>query len=375
MNIALSLALGASQHSMPGGGGPDPAVPARVVTNTDYTLSVEAEPATGDITLVVLVEGAELGTFVLTEAEYNAPVHNLIPPDITGTGNQGDTLSVTPGLWLIDPSLNATPSYQWLRDGAEIAGSTGQSYVVQAADAGTTMSCRETLGPGSVASSGIAVDAPPGTHSLTHAEYTYTGSSTTTVPFTIDLSGYTAGDQLVFVFGSEATATAMTVAGSPAILHTTHNVQTHRRATIFTHTIGAAEAAAGIAVAVTATSACNASALVAIHTSGLSFVGQAADHDGNGGAHTPSLTPSQTTNRIAAVSLGRAGNFSGLPLTAPPSYSGSALTQQATAQITSESGYAIAVAAPDQPVASFAPTILGSGLSGDDILTVLLLWE
>ena len=58
-------------------------------------------------------------------------------PTINGTAQVGETLSAsTSGISDADGLANATFTYQWLADDADISGATGSSYVVATADAG-----------------------------------------------------------------------------------------------------------------------------------------------------------------------------------------------------------------------------------------------
>ncbi len=69
-------------------------------------------------------------------AASNAPasaVRNLTPPVISGVGRVGSTVSSMPGTWSA-PAVTA--AYQWTRDGVPIAGASGASYLLTAADAG-----------------------------------------------------------------------------------------------------------------------------------------------------------------------------------------------------------------------------------------------
>jgi hypothetical protein len=103
------------------------------------------------------------------------PPTNTTPPSIAGNTNLGSTLTCTPGVWTGSPTL----AYQWLRDGANIAGATNLTRIILAADQGTTLSCRETgtnsAGNASATSNGIAIPAAappapvvtPGTFALT----------------------------------------------------------------------------------------------------------------------------------------------------------------------------------------------------------------
>ena len=86
-----------------------------------------------------------------------APV-NTVAPVASGTGTVGQTLSCTQGTWSYAPTSYAR---QWLRGGANIAGATATTYVLVAADSGTSVSCRVTAtnpaGSTGVVSNAIAV--------------------------------------------------------------------------------------------------------------------------------------------------------------------------------------------------------------------------
>lgn len=62
-------------------------------------------------------------------------------PFATGNGTVGSALHCTIGNWTQTPS---SYSYQWLRDGATIAGATNNTYTTVSADNGTNVSCRVT---------------------------------------------------------------------------------------------------------------------------------------------------------------------------------------------------------------------------------------
>ncbi|WP_205471071.1 family 78 glycoside hydrolase catalytic domain [Nocardioides sp. SYSU D00038] len=88
-------------------------------------------------------------------------VSALVPPTVTGTPKIGATLTSTLGSW---NTKGLTLTRQWLRDGAAIAGATGETYRVVAADAGTRLSVRVTatkdgLAPGTATSAATAAVA------------------------------------------------------------------------------------------------------------------------------------------------------------------------------------------------------------------------
>lgn len=66
---------------------------------------------------------------------------NTSLPVASGVATVGSTLSVTNGVWTNGPTSYAN---QWLRGGATIAGATAATYVLQAADSTTSVSCRVT---------------------------------------------------------------------------------------------------------------------------------------------------------------------------------------------------------------------------------------
>ncbi|MRK00606.1 hypothetical protein GEV27_03640 [Aeromicrobium sp. S22] len=64
-------------------------------------------------------------------------------PSVSGTPQVGSRLTASPGAWS-RPSL--TYAYQWLVDGAEVAGATASSFAPRASDIGRTVSVRVTAG-------------------------------------------------------------------------------------------------------------------------------------------------------------------------------------------------------------------------------------
>lgn len=89
-----------------------------------------------------------------------APV-NTSAPTINGTSQEGQTLGATNGGWTQSP---VSYTYQWRRGGTAIPGATGQSYVIVAADVGTTLTVSVTatnaFGSATATSAATAVVAP-----------------------------------------------------------------------------------------------------------------------------------------------------------------------------------------------------------------------
>ena len=68
--------------------------------------------------------------------------NNTGAPVASGTPAVGQTLSCSTGSWTGSATL--TYAYKWLRDGSAIAGASGSTYVVQAADQGHGLACEVT---------------------------------------------------------------------------------------------------------------------------------------------------------------------------------------------------------------------------------------
>ena len=88
-------------------------------------------------------------------------------PTINGTAQVGETLSAsTSGISDADGVANATFTYQWLADDADISGATGSSYTVVAADVGKVIKVRVSFtdddgNEESVTSNAVTASAPP----------------------------------------------------------------------------------------------------------------------------------------------------------------------------------------------------------------------
>lgn len=113
-----------------------------VVIESNNTLSVVAE--TGLVDLTVTEPAAFAGTTSFQTSAFNNGPVNLSLPTLSGTVAVGEVLTASGGLWAYDTD-EGTPSqsWQWLRDGADIAGETGTSYTLQTQDMGPGVSVRE----------------------------------------------------------------------------------------------------------------------------------------------------------------------------------------------------------------------------------------
>jgi hypothetical protein len=117
------------------------AAPTYAITSADsgHTLrvSVTASSAGGSTTATSPASGVVGGT-----APAGSAPANTSPPTISGSAQQGQTLTASTGAWSNSPTSYA---YQWQRcdsNGsacASIAAATGQTYALDAADAGSTL--------------------------------------------------------------------------------------------------------------------------------------------------------------------------------------------------------------------------------------------
>lgn len=110
----------------------------------DNTLAVNA--GAGVLQITVGAPAAFAGSYALDTGDLASGPVSLVPPAISGAPGDGAVLTAIPGLWARDPAAG-TPAtgWQWLRDGAEIAGATGAGYTMSIADNGLAISVRETL--------------------------------------------------------------------------------------------------------------------------------------------------------------------------------------------------------------------------------------
>ena len=135
---------------------------------------------------------------------------------ISGTATVGGSLSVTGFSATGDPMPTLT--YQWLRNGASIAGATSAAYTLVSADEGASISRRTTatntagsVSAGTPPVTVVAAVAPPGSVSVvqTGAVYNSGLASTGTVPLSLPRAP-AAGNLLVAVVSAGSTSNTFT---------------------------------------------------------------------------------------------------------------------------------------------------------------------
>src|SRR5947207_1372481 len=148
-------------------------MPFAGATNQTYTVAA----ADVGFTLRAAVTAKNAGgssapaTSAQTAVVVPPPPSNTAPPTISGTAQQGSTLSSSNGSWTNSPT---SFSYQWQRcdsGGANcnpIAGATNQTYTVAAADVGFTLRAAVTAknaggssAPATSAQTAVVVPPPP----------------------------------------------------------------------------------------------------------------------------------------------------------------------------------------------------------------------
>ncbi|MCX5569600.1 hypothetical protein [Kaistia nematophila] len=92
-----------------------------------------------DFILEVFTLGLVQREIVVNPQSLVAPVSSLLP-SIAGVLTQGSVLTAVPGRWSGEPSF----TYQWKRDGTNIAGATNSTYTLVAGDAAKAISVAVT---------------------------------------------------------------------------------------------------------------------------------------------------------------------------------------------------------------------------------------
>ncbi len=134
----------------------------------DQVVAAGSHPGTGSVTVTaralsgyVLADGAT-SSWSFTFSNTGGSVANVAPPVVSGVALVGKQLTADPGKW---DASGATFTYQWLRDGAAIAGATSAKYTTVKADGGKSLSVKVTATaanrlPGTAASAGVVVLFP-----------------------------------------------------------------------------------------------------------------------------------------------------------------------------------------------------------------------
>jgi hypothetical protein len=191
--------------------------------------TVEISIDEGIVTITVISPAEYAGTYQVTTVELAEGPVSLVPPRIIGSGTSGETLTrIAPGLWVYS---SAVPSLalQWLRNGDPIPGSMGESHLVGADDAGSSIALQETLGD--VNGQRSSTSAPISIAPQTRFDVSFAGHGSTDYAIgrtALDVMGLPLGDEdasrtIVAAIGvlygpanSLADIVGVTIAGTPA---------------------------------------------------------------------------------------------------------------------------------------------------------------
>ena len=177
-------------------------------TNSTYTLTDADEGKTVTVRVSFTDDGGndETLTSAATEAVAAATQPNnpsTGAPTISGTAQVGETLTAsTLGISDADGLTNATLSYQWLADDADISGATGSTYTLTDSDEGKTVTVRvsftDDAGNDEVLTSAATdtVSAAPTSNTLATGAPTISGTARVGETLTADTSGIADADGL-----------------------------------------------------------------------------------------------------------------------------------------------------------------------------------
>lgn len=162
-----------------------PPPPTMVLDGPTNTLQFPGITAASEPFPLVLA-GADLpanyvGTFTVTPADMADGPDNVITPTQTGTGTVGEDVTLDPGLWVnLESAGNAILSWTLFAGATEITGINGDTYTVQAGDAGKSLTwhvtCEDANGERTIITNAIAVPASGGTAWWDPRVDTYPGS-------------------------------------------------------------------------------------------------------------------------------------------------------------------------------------------------------
>lgn len=106
-------------------------------------LSPMITSGTRDANLLIASGMSHVQASTLAGIQFGVAPSNTAVPEITGTPQVGETLTLSNGTW--DGDTPRTFSRVWKRDGADISGATATTYDLVAEDEGTTISATVTL--------------------------------------------------------------------------------------------------------------------------------------------------------------------------------------------------------------------------------------
>ncbi len=135
-------AIGAAQWS-PGTSASTTAVTVglpEIVINTGNTVDIMVDEGTFTVTVSGSDDAHHHGTHgPFTASDLDDGPISAAAPVTGGAARVGETLTALPGLWLHDAGATPTITGKWHRNGVDIPGATGSTYVVTETDGGETI--------------------------------------------------------------------------------------------------------------------------------------------------------------------------------------------------------------------------------------------
>ena len=137
------------------------------------------------------------GNSVFLRRAYSTglPPVNTVAPSITGTAQEGQTVTCSTGTWTGTPTI--TYSYQWRRNGSNIGSATNSTYTLVTADVSQSITCQVTAtnGAGSASATSntitpIAAVDPDAQAFITAAAITNPTQQAAINTLVVDLKGY-----------------------------------------------------------------------------------------------------------------------------------------------------------------------------------------
>ena len=146
----LDLVLGAAAGSVAAGAAFTGSALSYAVSGAGATIDASTGAVsvpTGSLLAATTVTVTASNSGGSASVGFKASVKGVLPaavtaPTLSGTGRIGSSVGVDSGTWSGKPA--PTIALQWRRDGVDIAGATGASYVPVAADDKTALTCRVT---------------------------------------------------------------------------------------------------------------------------------------------------------------------------------------------------------------------------------------
>ncbi len=174
-------------------------------TSSTFVLTKDQRGKKMSVRVTASKSGLTSGTATSEEtaAVSGGPLENKTAPSITGQTLEGATLTADPGTW--EPET-VTPvfTYQWVADGANIAGATSRTYTLTSAEVGKTVTVKVTASAngfdsGTATSAGVGpIDEPQGEITVTGGP-SIAGSDTVGEMLSLSPGSVTPGDAIITV--------------------------------------------------------------------------------------------------------------------------------------------------------------------------------